>query len=119
MTSNVDPPETDGPPLITNKDVPKKSEPWVQRPIDILLLTVKECKCFSCLFYLNSFSRYYHDKLGKVYIGNMGDERMKLKIAVIKCDKGSSGPQSSTVVVKNAVEVLRPNLITAVLKKLS
>lgn len=116
MASKNDPPEIDGPPLKTNKDLPKKSEEWedVQLPIDILLLTVKDCEFLSCLSFLNGFFRSYHDMLGKVYFGNIGDERMFLKIALIKCDKGSTGPGGSTVVVKNAVEVLGPKAVFCV-----
>ncbi|KAL9978772.1 hypothetical protein ACROYT_G016328 [Oculina patagonica] len=116
MASKNDPPEIDGPPLKTNKDLPKKSEEWkdVELPIDILLLTVKDCEFLSCLSFLNGFFRSYHDKLGKVYFSKIGDERMLLKIALIKCDKGSTGPGGSTVVVKNAVEVLGPKAVFCV-----
>ena len=116
MASKNDPPEIDGPPMKTDKDLPKKSEPWenVELPIDILLLTVKDCEFLSCLSFLNSFFKSYHKKPGYVYFGKVGDERMFLKIAVIKCDKGASGPRGATVVVKNAVEVLRPKAVFCV-----
>ena len=116
MASKNDPPEIDGPPIKTNKDLPKRSEPWenVQLPIDILLLTVKDCEFLSCLSFLDGFFRSYHDKLGKVYFGEIGDERMLLKIALLKCEKGSAGPGGSTVVVKNTVDVLGPRAVFCV-----
>ena len=113
IMSNTDPPETVGPQVIANEDLPNKSELLedVQLPIDILLLTVKDPEFLSCLSNLKSFFRYCHDKLGIFYIGNVGDER---KIAVIKCEKGSSGTGGSVIVVKNAVEVLRPKAVFCV-----
>ena len=118
MASQNDPPEIDGPPIKTNEELPKTSELWedprVQLPIDILLLTVKDCEFLSCLSFLSGFFRSYHDKLGKVYFGKIGDERMLLKVALIKCEKGSTGPGGSTVVVKNAVEVLGPRAVFCV-----
>ena len=109
----MEPPETNGPPLVANEDLSNKSNPLegVHLPIDILLLTVKDCEFLSCLSYLKNVIRYCDDKLGIIYIGDMGDE---MKIAVIKCDKGSSVPGGSTVVVKDAVEVLRPKAVFSV-----
>ena len=116
MASKKEPPEIDGPPMKTNRDLPKKSNAWkdAQLPIDILLLTVKDCEFLNCLSYLNGIFRSYHDKLGKVYFGSIGDEGMLLKVALLKCDKGSTGPGGSTVVVKNAVEVLGPRAVFCV-----
>ena len=113
IMSNMDPPETVGPQVMANEDLPDKSKLLedVQLPIDILLLTVKDCEFLSCLSYLKTLCRYCHDKLGIIYIGNVGDKR---KIAVIKCDKGSSGTGGSAMVVKSAVEILGPKAVFCV-----
>lgn len=104
--------------VLENKNLPKKSELWrkVPLPIDVLLLTVKDCEFLSCLSFLNDdFFKSYHKTLGLVYIGNIGkDETANLKIAVIKCGIGSSGPGGSTVVVKNAARILRPRAVFCV-----
>ncbi|CAH3031203.1 unnamed protein product [Pocillopora meandrina] len=57
----------------------------------------------------------YEPKLGPV---NFGFNSSKLKIAVIRCFMGSSSPGGSTVVVKEAVPILRPKaLITCALNR--
>ena len=101
------------------KKLPKASKPWgdMQLPVDILLITtIKDCEFLSCLSFLNAqgFCKSYHTKLGHVYFGFLGEDEAKLKIAVIKCNKGSTVPGGSVVVVKNAVEVLRPKAVFSV-----
>ena len=117
MGSKNKPPQiADGFPILTTKNLPSKSKPWenVQLPTDILILTVKDCEFLSCLSILNSFYRSYYDRLGVVYLGTIGDEGELLKIALIKCEKGSAVPGGSIVVVKNAVDVLRPKAVFSV-----
>ena len=114
--STIDPPEHNVTQLETKK-LPNKIVHWtsVQLPIDILLLTVKECEFLSCLSHLNPdfFNSYYKD-LGYVYFGDIGDDKMKLKIAVIQCNMGSTGPKGSVVVVKNAAKILGPKAVFCV-----
>lgn len=49
-----------------------------------------------------------------MYFGNIEDKGLRLKIALIQCVKGSGGPGSSTLVVKNAVGVLGPKAVFCV-----
>ena len=108
-----DPPEVDVP-LLKNKNLPKRSVDWqsVQLPIDFLLLTVTDCAFLACLSYLNpGFFKSYHKTLSLVYFGDIGGDEMRQKIAVIKCDKGSSSIQGPAVVVLNAVKILRPKAL--------
>ena len=97
-------------PMLETKDLPKTSVTWksVHLPIDILLLTVKECEFLSCLCYLNpGFCRSYRKSLGPVYFGDVGhDETTKMKIAVIQCAPGSTATNGSAVVVSKAVQIL-------------
>ena len=110
------PPEVDVV-LLKPRDLPKRSVKWkdVHPPIDILLLTVKECEFCSCLSYLNpGYYKTCAPDLGFVYLGEMGDDDAKLKVAVIQCNMGSGVPQGSTIVVPKAVRTLHPKAVICV-----
>lgn len=96
----------------TIKKLPKKSKPWeeLELPADFLLLTVKDCEFLSCLAFLTDYVKSYKKSVGIFYIGNIDE----LKIAVMKCEKGSSGPGGSIIAVKNAVAYLRPKAVFSV-----
>ncbi|CAH3172277.1 unnamed protein product [Porites lobata] len=99
------------------KNLSKKSKPWsdVQLPVDILLLTVEDCEFLACYVYLNNPIKSYHNNLGYVYFGTIGESGEEvLKVALMRCSKGSSGPGGSLVTVKNAVAQLRPKAVFAV-----
>ena len=104
--------------LLTNKDLPTLAKPWheVQCPIDVLLLTVKDCEFLSCISYLSpDYKKCRHEELGAFIVGRMGkDETLKTKVAVIKCYMGSTNPGGSTIVVINAVNILRPRAVFCV-----
>ena len=106
----------DVPPTLT-LELPKKSDlsntfkPWneVHLPIDILLLTVKDCEFLASYVYLRNAIKSYHTNLGYVYFGNMGESGdVPLKVALMTCSESSSAPHGSLVTVKNAVVELRP-----------
>ena len=93
------------------KDLPNKSNPWsdVQLPVDILLLTVEDCEFLACYAFLENSFKSYDQTLGYVYFGTMGESGEEaLKVALMRCYKGSSGPGGSQNVIKNAVMKLRP-----------
>ena len=93
------------------RDLPIKSKPWsdVQLPVDILLLTVEDCEFLACYTFLKNSFKSYHQTLGYVYFGTMGESgEDALKVALMRCYKGSSGPGGSQNVIKNAVMKLRP-----------
>ena len=93
------------------RDLPNKSNPWsdVQLPVDILLLTVEDCEFLACYTFLENSFKSYHPTLGCVYFGTMGESGEKaLKVALMRCYEGSSGPGGSQNVIKNAVMQLRP-----------
>ena len=92
-------------------DLPNKSKPWsdVQLPVDILLLTVEDCEFLACFTFLENSFKSYHQTLGYVYFGTMGESGEEaLKVALMRCYTGSAGPGGSQHVTKNAVMVLRP-----------
>ena len=104
--------------LLRNEDLPGKSVPLDKRqlPIDILLLTVKDWEFLACISCFNrDFCRSYCKELCQdVYLGEIGDVDMMLKIAVVKCYTGSTVPQGSCVVVTKVVEVLKPKAVFSV-----
>ena len=95
-------------------DLPNKLNPWsdVQLPVDILLLTVEDSEFLACYTFLENSFKSYDPTLGYVYFGTMGESGEEaLKVALMRCDKGSSGPGGSQHVIKNAVVVLRPKAV--------
>ena len=93
------------------RDLPKKSMPWsdVQLPVDILLLTVEDCEFLACYTFLKNSFKSFHMTLGYMYFGTMGESGEEaLKVALMRCYKGSSGPGGSLHVIKNALIQLRP-----------
>lgn len=114
---------TNGDPPKINIDLPEISEltqsykRWkdVQLPIDILLLTVKDCEFLSCYYYIVDPFRSYYKGLGHVYFGSIGEDHdVKLKVALMRCSEGSKAPGGSLTVVKNAVTQLRPKAVFSV-----
>ena len=98
-------------------EVTQNSKHWkdVQLPVDILLLTVKDCEFLSCYYYINDPFRSYFKGLGPVYFGSIGeDQDVKLKVALMKCSEGSKVPGGALTVVKNAVTQLRPKAVFSV-----
>lgn len=97
---------------LKTKDLPafKDWRPWDtdKLPVDILLLTVVDCEFLACAHYLKpGFYTSYHEKLGPVYFGEIGEEGQdSLKIALYKSP--DKGPIEAAIVVKNTVEVLKP-----------
>ena len=117
-----DQPAKDDVPILSIKlpkksDLPNTLKPWndVQLPVDILLMTVKDCEFLACYAYLRNSFKSYHKNLGYVYFGNMGASGdVPLKVALMTCYKGSSAPGGSLVTVKNAVVELRPKAVFSV-----
>ena len=112
----------DRPPRLSIKlpklsDLPNTSKQWsdAELPIDILLLTVEDCEFLSCFAYLDNSFKSYRKEIGPVYFGAMGKgDQEKLKVAIIKCSKGSVVPGGSVTVLKNAVRMLRPKAVFSV-----
>ncbi|XP_067054331.1 death domain-containing ATP nucleosidase-like isoform X7 [Acropora muricata] len=86
----------------------------VDLPIDILLLTAKECEFLSCVKDLSGRFKSFKRGLGNVYFGKIGSGGENLKIAVIQCDKGSGGPQGSGLVVSTGIRELKPKAVICV-----
>ena len=83
-------------------------------PVDVLLLTVKNCEFLACYSELKNPYRCYFDGLGYVYFSDVDRRQEKVKVALLKCFENSSGPGGSLVSVKNAATVLRPKAVISV-----
>ena len=112
----------DSPPQLSIKlpkinELPNIIRRWsdAELPTDVLLLTVEDCEFLSCFQYFGESFRSWHDDIGYVYFGSTGSgDQEKLKIALLKCSKESASPGGSSIVVKNAVNVLRPKAVFSV-----
>ena len=77
--------------------------------------TCEDCEFLNCLGHLNpGFCKIFHPDLGYVYLGDIGENDLKLNVAVMKSYEGSSSTGGSIVVVINAVKVLEPKAVFSV-----
>ncbi|KAM7438240.1 NLR [Porites harrisoni] len=83
-------------------------------PVDVLLLTVKDCEFLSCYNGLKDPYRYYYKDVGYVYFNNVQSHEEKVKVALLRCSEGAIGPSSSLIAVKNAVPILQPKAVISV-----
>ena len=111
MSRNHAPPPPLSIEVLKMSELPSKSNPWsdAQLPVDILLLTVEDCEFLACYAFLKNSVKSYHQTLGYVYFGTMGESGEEaLKVALMRCYEGCSAPGGSLVTAKNAVRELRP-----------
>ena len=83
-------------------------------PVDVLLLTVKNCEFVACFSELKKPYRCWFDGLGYVYFSDVDGSQDKVKVALFKCYENSSCPGGSLVSVKNAATLLRPKAVISV-----
>ena len=115
MSNPSSPPETkDAPPKPGDLRIAGLQWEDVALPIDILLLTAKECEFLSCVKYLSGLFKSFKSGLGHVYFGKIGSGDENLKIALIQCEKGSGGPQGSGLVVSTGIRELKPKAVICV-----
>ena len=102
-------------PRMSDIQVPTKRRNHARLPVDILLLTVKDCEFLACYMHLNNPFRCWFHGVGFVYFEdeNEGQEE-KVAVALLRCHEGSSGPGGSIVTTKNAVSVLMPKAVILV-----
>ena len=84
-------------------------------PVDVLLVTVKNCEFLACYNELKDPFRCHFDGLGYVYFADVvGSQPGRVKVALMKCYKGSTCPGGSLIAVKNAAPILRPKAVISV-----
>lgn len=88
----------------------------LELPIDIILLTVKDCEFLACYRFLREPFRSHLKGLGFVYFGEMGetDGMTPLKIALVTCSEGAIQPGGALIKVKTTVEILKPKAVFCV-----
>ena len=101
------------------QDVRTTTKPFKEAhlPVDVLLLTVKNCEFLACYMELKNPYRCWFDGLGYVYfedVDETGNQEEKVKVALMRCYKGSSGPGGSLISIKDAIPVLRPKAVISV-----
>ena len=102
-------------PRMRDIQVQTKHRNHARLPVDILLLTVKDCEFSACYMHLNNPFKCWFDDVGFVYLEeeNKGQEE-KVKVALLRCREGAGGPGGSIVTTKNAVSVLMPKAVILV-----
>ena len=84
-------------------------------PVDILLVTVKDCEFLACYNELKDPFRCHFDDLGYIYFADVvGSQPGRVKVALMKCHEGSNGPGGSLTSVRNAAPILRPKAVISV-----
>ena len=116
MDGNDDPPQLSVDiPRLTDIQTIQKNQNVAHVPVDVLLLTVKDCEFLACYMQLNNPYRCWFDGLGYVYFEDVDEcQEEKVKVALMKCHEGATGPGGSLISVKDAVKVLRPKAVISV-----
>ena len=83
-------------------------------PVDVMLLTVKDCEFLACYSELKNPDRRYFDDFGHVYFSDVGESQEKVKVALLRCYETSSCPGGSLISVRNAATQLRPKAVISV-----
>ena len=113
--SGVPPPLSVNLPRACDIKLPRKHRGQVRLPVDILLLTVKDCEFSACYRHLNNPFKSWFDGLGFVYFeGENEGQEEKLKVALLRCHEGACGPGGSIVTTTTAVSVLKPKAVILV-----
>ena len=114
--ASEDPPQLSAKlPRMSDIQVPTKLRNHARLPVDILLLTVKDCEFSACYMHLNNPFRCWFDDFGFVYLEDENeDQEEKVKVALLRCHEGSGVPGGSIVTTKNAVSVLKPKAVILV-----
>lgn len=115
-SSNGDPPELRINCLSMRDVKAKTKDPKdANLPVDVLLLTVKNCEFLACYNELQDPYKCWFDGLGYVYFSHVdGSEEEKVKVALLRCYKNGIGPGGSLISVKNAASKLRPKAVISV-----
>ena len=114
--SNGDPPELScNLPSMRDIRTTTKEPKDAHLPVDILLLTVKNCEFLACYNELKDPYRCWFDGLGHVYFTDVDEsDGKKVKVALLRCSKNGIGPGGSLTSVKTAATVLRPKAVISV-----
>ena len=115
-SSNGDPPELRINCLSMRNVKAKTKDPKdANLPVDVLLLTVKNCEFLACYNELQDPYKCWFDGLGYVFFSHVDQsQEEKVKVALLRCYKKGIGPGGSLISVKNAASKLRPKAVISV-----
>lgn len=94
-------------------DAPTRRRNAAPLPVDVLLLTVKECEFLACYRQLIHPFKCWFDEIGFVYFED-ADNGEKVRVALVQCSEGAVTPGGSLITVTKAVPVLRPKAVISV-----
>ena len=84
----------------------------IERPIDIVLLTVEDVEFLNCYAVLTNVCCSYFESLGMVYFGEIiCEDGNKVKVALLRCNESAAAVGGSLTVVTNAVASLAPKAV--------
>ena len=87
----------------------------VPLPVDILLITSRDCEFLACYTQMINPFRCYSEDVGYVYFdGQDGRQQEKVSVALVRSYQGPGGPGGTLVTVKNAATLLRPKAVMCV-----
>ena len=101
------------PSLASVKAITKPSKD-ADLPVDILLLTVRNCEFLACYSELKNPYKCWFDSLGYVYFSDVSESPEELKVAVLRCYRNGIGPGGALLSVKNAASLLHPKAVISV-----
>ena len=101
------------PSLASVKAITKPSKD-ADLPVDILLLTVRNCEFLACYSELKNPYKCWFDSLGYVYFSDVSESPEELKVALLRCYRNGIGPGGALLSVKNAASLLHPKAVISV-----
>ena len=97
--------------LPKRQDIGKELQDWSsdeiqsQLPTNILLITANDHEFIACYKYMSPVKRSFSNSIGMVDFGQLGEQK---RVALMKC---AQGQMKSAIAVKNAVEILNPQVV--------
>ena len=87
----------------------------VPLPVDIMLITSRDCEFLACYTQMINPFRCYSEDVGYVYFDGEDERRQeKVSVALVRSYQGPGGPGGTLVTVKNAATLLRPKAVMCV-----
>lgn len=95
------------------RDIKPPYKGSIERPIDIVLLTVKDVEFLNCYAVLTNVYYSNFQSLGKVYFGEIASEDgiSKVKVALLRCGESAGAARGSLNVTSNAIVSLAPKAV--------
>ena len=87
----------------------------VPLPVEILLITARDCEFLACYMQMINPFRCYFEDVGYVYFDGKDEcQQEKVSVALVRSYQGAGGPGGTQETVKNAATLLRPKAVICV-----